>query len=287
MPATFWFLSLAGAALWWPRDLAGIAARHIWTLPALAAIGFAVVEGFMNGTGLAIVLALAAAAAYAHHGSHPVARRLAHAYVLAVTTGLFLHVLPGFSNPVVIDHVVLSPGAVSYTQYLNVDKGLAGLLLLGLYVPERVQKDRGPRPLLASLARFLVVVAAAIAVALATGYLRWDPKLPSWWPMWLGIMLVLTALPEEAAFRGVVHSTLAERRSDPRSVLAIVVGGLLFGVAHIAGGPVYVLVSAVAGIGYGWIYASTGSIAAAILAHAGLNTIHLLLFTYPSLAVSP
>jgi membrane protease YdiL (CAAX protease family) len=287
MPATFWFLALAAGCLWWPRDLGGIGARRLWTLPALAAIGLAVVEGFVNGVGLAIVLVLAAAAAYAHRGSHSILRSLAHAYVFAVTTGLFLHVLPGFANPVVIDHVVLSPGAVPYTQYLNVDKGLAGLLLLGLYVPERVAHDRGPRPLAPFLARFLLVVSAAIVVALATGYLRWDPKLPSWWPMWLGIMLVLTALPEEAAFRGVVHSWLAERRGDPRSVLAIVVGGLLFGVAHLAGGPVYVIVSAVAGIGYGWIYASTGSIAAAILAHTGLNTIHLLLFTYPSLAIVP
>jgi membrane protease YdiL (CAAX protease family) len=42
-----------------------------------------------------------------------------------------------------------------------------------------------------------------------------------------------------------------------------------------------VLASA-AGIGYGWIYLSTRSLAAATLAHAGLNTIHLLLVSYPA-----
>ena len=60
---------------------------------------------------------------------------------------------------------------------------------------------------------------------------------------------------------------------------------MLFGVAHLAGGAVYVALAAVAGIGYGWIYASTRSIAAAILAHAGLNTVHFLLFSYPALAL--
>jgi membrane protease YdiL (CAAX protease family) len=182
---------------------------------------------------------------------------------------------------------VLSPDAVPYTQYLNVDKGLAGLLLLGVYVPERVERDRGPRPLAGFVTRFVIVIAVVITIALITGYARWDPKLPSWWPAWLAIMIVLTALPAEAAFRGVVHARLAELRGDPHSMLAIVVGGLAFGIAHMAGGPLYVLVASVAGIGYGWIFASTGSIAAVILGHRGVNRVHLLLFTYPSLAASP
>jgi simple sugar transport system ATP-binding protein len=59
--------------------------------------------------------------------------------------------------------------------------------------------------------------------------------------------------------------------------------GLVFGVVHAGGGAMYVLLSIAAGIGYGWIYASTRSLAAATLAHAGLNTIHFFLFTYPAL----
>ena len=61
---------------------------------------------------------------------------------------------------------------------------------------------------------------------------------------------------------------------------------MLFGVAHLAGGWGYVVLAALAGFGYGWIYASTGSIAAAIATHAGLNTLQFLLFTYPALAAS-
>jgi membrane protease YdiL (CAAX protease family) len=46
------------------------------------------------------------------------------------------------------------------------------------------------------------------------------------------------------------------------------------------------VLATIAGIGYGWIYASTGSIAAAIATHAGLNTLHFLLFSYPALTAS-
>jgi hypothetical protein len=99
-------------------------------------------------------------------------------------------------------------------------------------------------------------------------------------------MVFLTALPEDAIFRGVAQQWLAERLSAPSrpAILAVVIAGTLFGVAHIAGGPAYVVLATVAGIGYGWIYASTGSIAAAIAAHTGLNALHFLLFTYPAAA---
>jgi len=239
--------------------------------------------GLVDGRGVLALAVFAAACHGARRAASRPMRTLAHVLVLALTAGFFLHLVPGFNNPLVLDHVVLGPGAMPYTQYLNIDKGIAGLLLLGLYVPERLREDQGRRHVVGFLWRFVVVVAVVIALALAIGYVRWDPKLPSWWPTWLGIMLVLTALPEEAAFRGVVHSWLAERRGDPRSGFAIVAGGLAFGLAHIGGGPMYALVSAVAGIGYGWIFASTRSIGAAILAHAGLNTIHLIFFTYPAL----
>ena len=58
---------------------------------------------------------------------------------------------------------------------------------------------------------------------------------------------------------------------------------MLFGSAHVGGGWTYVGLAAIAGIGYGWIYAATGAIGASILAHTGLNLLHLLFFSYPAL----
>jgi CAAX protease family protein len=282
--ATFWSLTVAAACLWIPRDVVPRLAKQAWMVPALLAILCGIAGSLIDIRGVAFVAALGAAAHAANHARPQALRIAGHLFVVAIAAGLFLHVLPGFDNPRLVDDVVLSPGAVPYTQYLNVDKGLAGLLLLGVYVPDRVAHDRLPQHVAGLLWRFPLVVIVVITLSLATGYVRWDPKVPSWWPMWLGTMLVLTALPEEAAFRGVIHSWIAGRLGDAKSVLAIVIGGIAFGVAHVAGGPMDVLVACVAGIGYGWIYAATGSIGAAILAHAGLNTIHVLLFTYPALA---
>ena len=61
---------------------------------------------------------------------------------------------------------------------------MAGLLLLGLYVPDRVERDKGARHVAGLGWRFLVVLAVVQGLAVLTGYVRWDPKLPSWWPMW-------------------------------------------------------------------------------------------------------
>ena len=99
-------------------------------------------------------------------------------------------------------------------------------------------------------------------------------------------MVFLTALPEEALFRGVVQSLVSKRLggTDRASTVAIVIAGLLFGAAHLAGGPAYAALASVAGLGYGWIFASTRSIGAAVAAHTGVNAIHFLFFSYPALA---
>jgi uncharacterized protein len=253
-------------------------------VPAAIALAVAVVAGLVDGRGLVTVLVLAGAAHFADHATNGAARVTAHVVTLSITAGLLLHAIPGFANPRVVDGAVLGPDALPYTEFLNFDKGLSGLILLGLYVPDRVQRDDGARHASAFLWRFVVLVVGMTALAVLSGYVRWDPKLPSWWPVWLWSMVVLTALPEEALFRGVVQSWIATWRLDDAGWSAIVTAGLVFGLAHLAGGWMYVLVASVAGVGYGWIYARTHSIGAAIAAHTGLNAVHFFLFSYPALA---
>ena len=113
-----------------------------------------------------------------------------------------------------------------------------------------------------------------------------DRKLPAWWPAWLASMLFFTALPEEAVFRHVVQGGLHTWLGPTQQArwTAVVAAAALFGLSHVAGGWVYVALATVAGVGYGLVYAITGSIVAAILAHTALNTLHLLFFSYPALA---
>ena len=279
-------LTLALIALWLPASPRR--RLPVCFVPCALAIGSALAGGLIDAVGVLVLLFFAAACWGAAHARGAACSVAAHATMLITAAALFLHLLPGFDNPLVLDRVVLGPGSQPYTKFFNFDKGMAGLFLLGIYAAERGRRDQGmPQPA-AFLWRFVVLLAVVLPVALALGYVRPDPKLPEWWPLWVWSMVFLTALPEEALFRGVAQTTLASwlesRRGGP--TLAIVLSGVLFGVAHVAGGPAYVVLATLAGIGYGWVYAATRSMAAAIAAHAGLNTMHFLFFSYPALAAA-
>ena len=58
---------------------------------------------------------------------------------------------------------------------------------------------------------------------------------------------------------------------------------VLFGLAHAAGGPLLVLLAALAGAGYSLAYAATRRIESAVLAHFVLNAVHFVGFSYPHL----
>lgn len=297
MPAltvvTFAALAVALLALWFR------APTLTWLAPGIVAIVAALASGVIHPLGVAFLCAFGGICVAARVASGTAMTVATHAALVAGCAALFLHVVPGFENPVLIQNAVTSPGALPYAKFLNFDKGMAALLILGLYMPERTSRDPGFAPG-AFMWRFVLMVLAVLVPTLLAGYVRWDPKLPEWWAVWVWSMVFLTALPEETLFRGCVQTWLSRAipgaqpvgfsvtrgASGPATVpwLPVVVAGVLFGLAHAGGGATYVLLASIAGVGYGWIYASTGSLAAATLAHAGLNTTHLVLFTYPALA---
>lgn len=296
---TFAALTLALVLLWVEPAPAGEGRAPYWTFAFAGALAAALTGGIVDVRGVIVLLAFAATCRAASRAERPVTRVAAHVVMLLVSGGLMLHVIPGFNNPIVLSQVVLSPGGVPYTKYLNFDKTVAGLFLLGLYAPGLVARGRGPTKPAVYVRefawRFAVLLGVVIVLSLALGFVRWDPKVPSWFPLWAWSMLFLTALPEEALFRGVVQTSLERRIGGgtratigaPRrcSAQAIVIAGLLFGIAHAGGGTTYVVLATTAGIGYGWIYASLRSLGGAIAAHFCLNVIHFLFFTYPALAL--
>jgi hypothetical protein len=283
--ASFATLTLALVALW--TILAGKrrSLEHFWIGTCLLSVILALAAGMLDIIGLAALAAFAAICVVARRVTHPVAVIAAHALLVLGCAALFVHVVPGFQNPVLVSNVVLGADAQPYTKYLNFDKGMAALLLLALYAPDRTATDRGSRPS-AFLWRFAVLVSVMLTLAVLAGYVRWNPKLPPWWPAWLWSMAFLTALPEEVLFRGCLQTWIEKglAPSNRATVASVLMAGIVFGVAHAGGGATYVVLSSVAGMGYGWIYASTRSLALSTLAHTGLNTVHFLLFTYPALA---
>ena len=284
--AAFAALAAAMVLLWAPRFSTAPHAHSWWVFPFVAALLLARAAGVVDTRGLVAIFVFTTVSRFGAHAVDGAARGFALAVMLALAAGFLLHALPGFANPRVLDGVTLSADSAPYTKYLNFDKGVAGLVLLGLFAPERALRRAPPGTAPAAAWRFTVVVGMVMALTMAAGYARWDPKLPTWWPLWLASMVFLTALPEEAVFRHVIqgglHTWLGE--SSRARWVATLAAAALFGLAHLGGGWVYVGLATVAGVGYGLVYALTRSIAAAIVAHATLNLLHLLLFSYPALA---
>jgi membrane protease YdiL (CAAX protease family) len=199
---------------------------------------------------------------------------------------LAAHAMSGFQNPVVLREVVLSSGAMPYTQYVNFDKTLAGVLVLaiGWFAPLRTARDWSATLRVAPIVGATIVV--VMAASLALGFVRFDPRwTPLFW-VWAPINLLLTCVSEEALFRGFLQRELAvalEGRAYA-SATAVAASAFAFGLAHAGGGWRYVLLATIAGIGYALAYQRSGRVEASILAHFAVNATHFLLFTYPALA---
>jgi CAAX protease family protein len=206
------------------------------------------------------------------------------AFILAII--FFVHAVPGMINIKVIDHAVLSYHGAPFTMYLNLDKPLVGLFIL-FFGQRLIQTgEQWKKTLWMSIPIAIVGFIVILGLAFILGYVNFDPKFNSVFFLWAISNLLLTAVTEEALCRGfVLHylDTYAIRFKYGQSVSLLIVS-IFFGALHYAGGWKYILLATVAGIVYGYIYQKTKRIEASILTHFLLNTLHFLLFTYPSLA---
>lgn len=283
LPA-FLLLACAVFSVWAQPLSIGRRAAPLWLLLFVMAMAWGLVGGVLDPVAVSALLVLAGAA-YACQAAPQAWLRLLYGVLLAVLAlALAMHKLPGFNNPLVIDHVVLSAGALPFTQYANFDKGAVGLILLALLC-RRVQSWAELGAVLRqSLPLMALTVAATLGFALAAGVVGFDPKLPSQSLMFITVNLLFTVVAEEAFFRGLLQarmaSALARLRWGPW--LAVLCSALLFGAAHLGGGVRYGILAGIAGLGYACVYQRTQRIEAAILAHIALNAVHFFFFTYPA-----
>jgi uncharacterized protein len=285
--APYLCLSAAIVSLWLTRGLSRLSAVAAFLTLAIGS-GFAV--GVLSPQAL-LPIAVFGALCWAFSLRLMDAMRVPLAIaVVVVSLALMAHVVPGFSNLLIVKDAIVSPGAPPFTLYLNFDKALIGLFLLAFGTPLAATRDEWLGMLRTAIPRLVVVIAVILAWAFAAKAVHLDPKWPAFFPFWAWANLLFAVTAEEAVFRGVIQRMLTgDTRYAPalQTVSGVCVAAILFGAAHFAGGSSTVVLATFAGAGYGWIYWRSGNrIEAAILAHFLLNVTHILFFTYPALNVA-
>ena len=247
-------LALAVASLWLRGSWLG---RPAWQWLTVAALGVAWGSGVIRaeGAGVAYLWFLALQVWTIDSGAPGWRRALEAGVVLVAAAALMAHAMPGFANPRVIDAVRFTPDAVPFSLYVNFDKTLLALGLLGL-AHARIASAREGRRVFVEVAKVApLTIAVVLAGSFALGYVRWEPKLPAEAPLWLAVNLLFTCTAEEALFRGFVQGGVRRAWVKVRggNWLALAVAAVLFGLAHAAGGLKYVPLATVAGAGLGLV----------------------------------
>ena len=274
-------LYLAVACLWLPASIWG---QPLWLILAASAGFIALISGQLTPLGLGLA-ALYLFIAYLFSRTTGAKKKWLTLLLAALSLLLGAHLLPGFQNLKVLDAMAVSTDGLPFTMYLNLDKTLVALGLLGWCIPRLSTRQEWRQLLQFLLSRSLILLPPIFILALASGKVHWDPKLPSYTLLWMLTNLLFVCTAEEAFFRGFLQQQLALlRKNRPlQQELPLALASLVYGLSHFAGGPLYVAFVTLAGLGYGWVYQKTGCIEASILLHFALNAAHFLLFTYPSL----
>ena len=282
-------LALAVVSLWFPALPAGRRRIPAWTV-TLGAVGIvALVTGAITPTGVAVVLLLIALCAARERSPSMWLRALMMAAIVVIGLAMALHKAPGFHNPLVplLARDVVE-GTAPVTQYINLDKAIAGIVLIAFFgLPARTRAEWR-----AVGCAWPIVVATPVLVlgiALLTGVVEWAPKLPSSTGTFLASNLLITCVAEEAFFRALMQRGLQNSLSGTHYGVAVAIGvsSIVFGIAHLGGGVPMILLATLAGIGYGLALWRSGRIEAAILTHFVVNALRFLLVAGPVVVRTP
>jgi membrane protease YdiL (CAAX protease family) len=278
MSALPWIALCLAAPAVWIADWPGIAL-------ALLALGYAaaLIDGLLGLVALAPIVLLLLAAYAVGPKKKLYLRYAGHGLFFLLALALSLHWLPGFHNPLVLGPIRFTPDAALFTMTLNLDKPLAGFWLL-LALPWITRQMAWHTVWRTAALSLLMTAAVCLGTGMLLGTVAWAPKWPAGSGLWLLNNLVLVSVTEEALFRGYLQGGLGRLLAHwPQGeTMALMVVSILFGLAHLTGGWHWALLGGIAGLGYGLAY-RYGGLAAAVLVHFGLNTVHFFLFTYPML----
>ena len=204
---------------------------------------------------------------------------------LLMGIALSKHMLPGFNNLIIFDKIQFSADSAPFTMYLNFDKTVVGIFIYLFLLKKREAVSWQAKDSFFTMKTFAILALFMLPLALATHYVRIDPKLPPQTWLWALNNLFFVCVAEEALFRGLIQGGLTKLAPNTSwwKWLPLIVSSLLFGLVHYEGGLPYIVLAAFAGVFYGYTYWKTNKIQSSILVHFGLNLTHFLQFSYPSM----
>lgn len=194
-------------------------------------------------------------------------------------SGLFLHLIPGFDNPKVLEKVLVSPQSVPHNVYFNLDKTLIPFVLIFLMPTLFFTKDCDYKDLSIPQALLLLIAMGILLfVAVFLGILKPEFHIPTWIFVFLWVNLFFVSYVEEAFFRGYFQQRFSTWLGE---YPALILSSLLFALYHLKISTLLAIFAFFAGVIYGLAWLWSGRVWISTLFHFGLNLSHLLFFTYP------
>lgn len=279
---TYVCLYLAAVLLWVPS----FKRVALWVPALIISIVFGLLSHRVGFIGLLFMLILACATYSLKSSQKPFTRLLSAMVLFVLGLGLSLHWLPGFQNLRVLNNIQISPNGIPFSLYLNFDKTVVGLFIIGILHQRIMTRTQWKTLFTAIWLRALIVILVIAIVSFSFKFIGFDLKLPPSLPIWAVTNLLFVCLAEEGFYRGFIQKYLCVclQKMTYGHLIAIGISAILFGLSHFMGGTKYVILATMAGVGYGWIYWRTQRIEGSIITHFLLNLTHFLFFTYPALA---
>lgn len=196
-----------------------------------------------------------------------------------LTIGLLTHTLPGYSGLQLTFQEPVKANSMAVSVFLNTDKVLiAWSLIMWIPIWKRNSSVNTTLPLWQP---FMVAVAGIpLILFLATrfGLIQWQPEANDLVLIIVISNLLNTCFTEELIFRGAIQSWLSSKLGV---IPGLLIASTLFGLAHFAGGFIYICLAILAGLLYGLVYVLSGRLFWSVVCHWSLNSAHVLLLTWP------
>ena len=207
--------------------------------------------------------------------------------IIAITIYLSFSLEPEWAKILVIDGVKMSEKSLPFYMFIRFDKLALGLVIMSL-IGFGFQPFKNSKAFKVGFLGALSLIALLIGVAISISYVEWDPKLPPETLIFMLNNLLIVCVAEEAIFRRYIQSSIycSLRQYKYATALSILLASVIFGLAHMRGGLIFVLLATIAGVFYGYCYQKTGRIESSVLCHFGLNAVHFLMFSYPALSLT-